>query len=250
VTSPIAPAPQGLYDPAREFDACGVGFVVQVKGKKSHDIITQGLRILVNLQHRGAVGADPLASDGAGILIQIPDALLRPEAAKLGIALPPPGQYAVGMTFLPQNPMDRRNCEAMVEDFVAAEGQKVLGWRDVPVNRAGLGKSVLACEPMIRQVFIARGGNAPDQDAFERKLYVIRKQCANHNRDHKVEPGRDFYPPSMSSRTIVYKRLARRLGYFSKLCRMKARYGSTSVARTAGAAVGTPACASTRRTVP
>jgi glutamate synthase (NADPH/NADH) large chain len=178
---------------------------VQVKGKKSHDIITQGLRILVNLQHRGAVGADPLASDGAGILIQIPDALLRPEAAKLGIALPPPGQYAVGMTFLPQNPMDRRNCEAMVEGYVAAEGQKVLGWRDVPVNRAGLGKSVLACEPMIRQVFIARGGNAPDQDAFERKLYVIRKQCANHNRDHKVDPGRDFYLPSMSSRTIVYK---------------------------------------------
>ncbi|MDX2223607.1 MAG: glutamate synthase central domain-containing protein, partial [Rhodospirillaceae bacterium] len=199
------PDAQGLYDPAREHDSCGVGFVVNVKGAKSHAIVAQGLRILENLEHRGAVGADELAGDGSGILVQMPDGFFRAEAAKLGIDLPPPGRYAVGVVFLPKADAVRAACEEVFEQFVAAEGQRVLGWRDVPVNDAGLGVTVKASEPRIRQIFVAASADVRDGDAFERKLFVIRKQVANANRARRIDPGKDFYCPSLSSRTIVYK---------------------------------------------
>ena len=204
-TGATSPERQGLYNPANEHDSCGVGFVVNFKGAKSHTLVEQGLRVLENLEHRGAVGADELAGDGSGILIQIPDAYYREETAKLGFELPPFGQYGVGMMFLPKDDTRREVCEQFVEKFVKAEGQPVLGWRDVPVNSKGLGVTVKATEPRIRQIFIGSGENVTDQDAFERKLFVIRKQIANGDRARHVDPGRDFFAPSMSSRTIVYK---------------------------------------------
>ncbi|MSO75587.1 MAG: glutamate synthase large subunit [Alphaproteobacteria bacterium] len=199
------PEKQGLYDPKYEHDSCGIGFVANIKNRKTHAIIRQGLQILLNLDHRGAVGADPLAGDGAGILIQLPDAFMRWVAAEQGIALPPVGAYAVGQVFLPKDLASRARCEAFVEKVIDQEGQRVLGWRDVPVDRTGLGESVLRLEPAIRQVFVARGGNCPDQDAFERKLYVVRRQIQNGWRESDPHAQRDFYIPSLSSRTIVYK---------------------------------------------
>ena len=163
-----------LYDPANEHDACGVGFVAHIKGQKSHSIIEQGLLILKNLDHRGAVGADPLMWDGAGILIQIPDAFLRAETRAAGIDLPPAGDYGVGMIFLPRSPEHRATCEKIIVDLIRDEGQKLLGWRDVPVENAGLGESVKVIEPCIRQVFVG-AADGLDPDAFERKLYVIRR---------------------------------------------------------------------------
>ena len=169
------PQPQGLYDPANEHDACGVGFVCHIKGKKSHEIVEQGLLILKNLTHRGAVGADPKASDGAGILVQMPDRFFREELARQGIKLPPLGQYGVGMVFLPREPASRIACEYEIERAIKDEGQVLLGWRDVPVDSTDLGESVKALEPVIRQVFIRRGPGVTVTDALERKLYVIRK---------------------------------------------------------------------------
>jgi glutamate synthase (NADPH/NADH) large chain len=212
------PAKQGLYDPRNEHDACGVGFIAHIKGHKSHDIICKGLEILKNITHRGAVGADPLAGDGAGILIQTPDAFLRAEAATLGITLPAQGHYGVGMLFLPRNPEHRATCEKIIEDAIKAEGQTLLGWRDVPVDNEGLGESVKAIEPYIRQVFVGRGDNCKDQDSFERKLFVIRKQIDNKIRDLDIAEGKMFYIPSFSSRTLVYKGmlLADQVGVFYK----------------------------------
>src|SRR5688572_21225443 len=151
------PPPQGLYDPAREHDACGVGFGANIKGRRSHAIVEQGLQILRNLNHRGAVGADPKASDGAGILIQIPDRLFRDELAKQGVKLPPHGQYGVGMVFLPREPASRFACEYEIERAIKDEGQGLIGWRDVPVDNTDLGESVKKIEPVIRQVFVKRG---------------------------------------------------------------------------------------------
>ena len=199
------PAKQGLYDPKNEHDACGVGFIAHIKGNKSNYIIQQGLELLRNLTHRGAVGADPLAGDGAGILIQTPDAFLRDEALKLGVNLPPEGEYGVGMVFLPQIAEERAKCEKILTDFIKAEGQTILGWRDVPVDNSGLSESVKAVEPVIRQIFIGRGVNVQDQDAFERKLFVIRKQAENAVRELCLSCGKAFYLPSMSSRTLIYK---------------------------------------------
>ena len=198
------PGKQGLYDPRNEHDACGIGFVVNIRNRKSHRIVEQGLQILENLTHRGAVGADPLAGDGAGILIQMPDAHLRAVCAEIGIDLPPPGDYSVGMLFLPRAEKPRADCVRIVEQLVEAEGQHVLGWRDVPVDNSGLGESVVPTEPFVRQVFVGRGDGCADQDAFERKLFVIRKQI-----EHRIaalgEAHDDFYAPSFSSRTVVYK---------------------------------------------
>ena len=205
LTGSKVPVKQGLYDPAKEHDSCGVGFVTNFKGVKSHSIVQQGLKILENLEHRGAVGSDELASDGSGFLIQIPDAFFRDETPKLGFELPPVGQYAIGMMFLPQDKDNRRNCERHVEQFIIAEGQNVLGWRDVPVNDEGLAVTVKTTEPKIRQIFISAGPNVTDQDAFERKLFVIRKQISNYDRSHKIDPDNYFFTTSMSSRTIVYK---------------------------------------------
>ncbi len=196
------PPKQGLYDPANEHDACGVGFVAHIKGEKSHAIVQHGLTILERLHHRGAVGADPRAGDGAGLLLQMPDAFFRKSVS---FDLPAEGEYAVGMVFLPQADKSRAAAEKTIEDFVAAEGQALLGWREVPVDNGGLGYSVLPTEPVIRQVFIQRGSNCADQNAFERKLFVIRKQIENTVRDAKLEGGDAFYFTSLSSRTVVYK---------------------------------------------
>ncbi|MBU0500821.1 MAG: glutamate synthase large subunit [Gammaproteobacteria bacterium] len=207
------PSAQGLYDPANEHDACGVGFVAHIKGAKSHQIVRQGLAILGRLTHRGAVGADPKAGDGAGILLQLPDAFLR---AVTRFGLPGVGAYAVGMLFLPRNADDRARCEDIIEDIVTAEGQSVLGWRDVPVDNSGLGESVLPTEPVIRQVFVGRGDNIADQDAFERKLFVIRKQIEHNIRDSALAQRGYFYVTSLSSRVLVYKGmlLANQVGEF------------------------------------
>ena len=199
------PVQQGLYDPRQERDACGVGFVAHIKGKKSHDMVSQGLQILENLTHRGAVGADPLAGDGAGILLQIPDAFLREQCTAQNITLPTAGSYGVGMLFLPRDGIARAACEQIIADKVVAEGQQLLGWRDVPVNSAILGESVKLVEPVARQVFIARGENCSDNDAFERKLFVIRKTVEHAVRALPNAQGKGFYVPSLSARTIVYK---------------------------------------------
>ena len=202
---PNLPAKQGLYDPAHEHDACGVGFIANIKGVRSHETIEQGLQILKNLTHRGAVGADPMAGDGAGILIQIPDQFLREEMADRGVKLPPLGEYGVGMIFLPQEPASRLACEYEIERAIKDEGQVLLGWRDVPCNHAGLGESVKKIEPVIRQVFIGRGAGVTVTDALERKLYIIRKVSGHAIQALKLEHGKEFYVPSMSARTLVYK---------------------------------------------
>ena len=202
------PEQQGLYDPVNEHDACGVGFVAHIKGRKSHSIIEQGLLILKNLDHRGAVGADPLMGDGAGILIQIPDDFLRPVMAELGVDLPRAGDYGVGMVFLPKESASRLACQEEIERAVRAEGQVVLGWRDVPVDRSmPMSPAVRDREPVIRQIFIGRGADVMVTDALERKLYVIRRRAANAIRALGLEHSKEFYQPSMSARTIVYKGL-------------------------------------------
>ena len=199
------PPRQGLYDPANEHDACGVGFVANVKGRKSHAIVRQGLQILENLTHRGAVGADPLAGDGAGILMQIPDSFLREECAALGFTLPPPGDYGVGVLFLPQHAATRAHCETLLETTIIDEGQSLLGWRDVPTDNTGVGAGVKAVEPVVRQLFIGRGANCATDNSFERKLFVIRKQVENALRSSGLEGSECFYVPSMSCRTLSYK---------------------------------------------
>jgi glutamate synthase (NADPH/NADH) large chain len=199
---------QGLYDPANEHDACGVGFIAHIKGNKSHSIIEQGLLILKNLDHRGAVGADALMGDGAGVLIQIPDQYYRDEMAKQGVELPPPGEYGVGMVFLPKEHASRIACEQEIERAVRAEGQVVLGWRNVPVDDAmPMSPTVRAKEPVIRQIFIGRGPDVMVTDALERKLYVIRKSSGHAIQALKLMHGKEFFVPSMSARTVVYKGL-------------------------------------------
>ncbi|RIX48544.1 MAG: glutamate synthase large subunit [Rhodocyclales bacterium GT-UBC] len=205
---PAVPERQGLYDPANEHDACGVGFVAHFKGQKSHSIVEQGLLILKNLDHRGAVGADPLQGDGAGILIQIPDQFYREEMAKQGVELPPVGEYGVGMVFLPQEAASRHACVEEIERSVKAEGQVILGWREVPVNRdMPMSPTVKAKEPVIRQIFVGRGPDVFVTDALERKLYIIRRRAANAIKSLKLKHGQEFYVPSFSARTVNYKGL-------------------------------------------
>ncbi|HUG45771.1 MAG TPA: glutamate synthase large subunit [Sphingomicrobium sp.] len=202
---------EGLYDPQGEHDSCGMGFIAHIKGAPSHEIIARGLQILASLDHRGGVGADPTIGDGAGCLIQLPDSLLRSWAAGQRINLPPSGDYAVAMCFLPRDSQSRSEAEARLERFVRLEGQLFLGWRDVPVNLAGLGAGVTASAPVIRQAIVGRGNGVRDQDAFERKLLAIRKQTQNPleqlAREKQLPQLADFYIPSFSSRTIVYKGL-------------------------------------------
>jgi glutamate synthase (NADPH) large chain len=209
-------ADHGLYQAGGEHDACGVGFVAHIKGHKAHNIIEQGLKILENLDHRGAVGADKLMGDGAGILIQIPDEYLRADMAVSGLApdgstgvtLPPFGEYGVGMIFLPKEHASRLACEQELERAVKAEGQVLLGWRDVPVDRSmPMSPAVRAKEPVIRQIFIGRGADVIVPDALERKLYVIRKTASAAIQALKLTHSREYYVPSMSCRTIIYKGL-------------------------------------------
>ena len=171
---------QGLYDPAQEHDACGVGFVVNMRGEKSHEIVRSGLEILVNLTHRGACGCDPLTGDGAGILTQIPHEFFAAKAAELGITLPAPGDYGVGTVFLPRDEAERRHCEQRFEAIVAEEGQAFLGWRDVPIDNSVLGHTARDVEPVIRQMFIARGDDTPRRHA--RVEAVRHSQAARQSR--------------------------------------------------------------------
>ena len=198
----------GLYRASNEHDACGVGFVAHIKGVKAHSIIEQGLKILENLDHRGAVGADKLMGDGAGILIQIPDEFYRAEMAQQGVELPPPGEYGVGMIFMPKEHASRLACVQELERAVKAEGQVLLGWRDVPVDTdMPMSPTVRAKEPIIKQIFIGRGPDVIVPDALERKLYVIRKTASAAIQALKLTHSREYYVPSMSCRTIIYKGL-------------------------------------------
>ena len=205
------PSKQGLYDPGNEHDACGVGFIANIKGLKTHDIVLRGLDILRNIDHRGAVGADPLVGDGAGILIQIPDSLYRDWATGAGIDLPQPGDYGVAMCFLPRDGDAQAAAVQQLERFILKEGQVLLGWRDVPVTLDGLGQTVLDEMPTIRQCFVGRGVGTKDQDAFERKLLAISKQTQYPLKELSQKQGlealADFYVPSFSTRTVVYKGL-------------------------------------------
>ncbi|MBC7733516.1 MAG: glutamate synthase subunit alpha, partial [Bacteriovorax sp.] len=201
-------AEKGLYRPSQEHDACGVGFVAHIKGHKAHSIVLQGLKILENLDHRGAVGADKLMGDGAGILIQIPDEYYRAEMALKGIELPAPGEYGVGMIFLPKEHASRLACEQELERAIKFEGQVLLGWRDVPVDtEMPMSPTVRSKEPVLRQVFIGRGHDVIVPDALERKLYVIRKTASSAIQALKLTHSREYYVPSMSCRTVIYKGL-------------------------------------------
>ena len=197
------PEKQGLYDPQFEHDACGVGFVVNIKGKKSHEIVSQGLEILLNLDHRGAVGAEHNTGDGAGILIQMPDKFMRKVAAPLGINLPEFGYYGVAMVYCSPDPAVRAKSKEIFEKIITTEGQTVLGWRDVPVDNSMIGQTALNSEPFMCQAFIGRGEGCKTVLDFERKLYVIRKCAVNQIRTPKVDEF--WYNSSLSSRTLVYK---------------------------------------------
>src|SRR3954462_2926925 len=200
------PGKQGLYDPQFEHESCGVGFVVNIKGQKSHGIIEQALQVLLNLDHRGACGCEANTGDGAGILIQPPHDFLKIVAKEGKINLPGPSEYGVVMVFLPPKRSERTECEKIFAQLVAEEGQKLLGWRTVPTNNLSLGATAKASEPFMRQVFIGRNAKLTDDLAFERKLYVIRKRAENALRySGKVAGGEHFYISSLSYKTVVYK---------------------------------------------
>src|SRR5947207_2373043 len=214
------PPKQGLYDPWFEHEACGVGFVVHVKGKKSHQIIQQALQVLRNLGHRGACGCEANTGDGAGILMQVPHRFLLQECDRLNISLPPRGEYGVGMVYLPTDPDDRRQCEIIFEQIIQEEGQQVLGWRTVPTNNSPIGPTAKRAEPSSRQIFVGRRAgsvmppvpgrsHAPlasnDPLAFERQLYIIRKRAENAVKKSAISQRGMFYIPSFSCKTIVYK---------------------------------------------
>ncbi len=201
---PALPPAQGLYDPAKEHDSCGVGFVANMRNEKSKAIVEMGLRILLNLDHRGAVGADPKLGDGCGILVQIPHEFFKAECAKLGIELPAAGDYAIGQYFLPRDPDTRASARAIIEKSAEEEGLVVLGWRDLPINSSDLGEAVKAVEPHHAQIFIGRGPDVADADVFERRIYLARK-AASSEIYTLGNGGREFYAVSVSSRTIVYK---------------------------------------------
>ena len=205
MTIPGYPHKQGLYDPRFEHDACGIGFVVNIKGEKSHEIVQQALTVLQNLDHRGACGCEDNTGDGAGILLQVPHAFLQHACDGIGLQLPRPGQYGVGMIFLPRDREQRHQCERRFEDIVRREGQEVLGWRSVPTDNLYLGETAKSREPFIRQVFIKRSADLHDDLAFERKLYIIRRQAENAMRYANIPGGDYFYIPSLSYKTLVYK---------------------------------------------
>ena len=218
IPPPARPRAAGLFDPAREHDACGVGFIVDLKNRPQHSIVQRGLAILENLEHRGAVGADPLMGDGAGMLVQIPHAFFVQQMARQGVTLPGPGHYAVAHIFMPRDADLRGKMERVVEKVIEDEGQTVLGWRDVPHDNSSLSKApeIMATEPCHRQVVIGRGTRVADDEAFERKLYIIRKVCSGKIYSAYEGEPTDFYIVSMSCRTLVYKGmfLAAQLGAY------------------------------------
>jgi glutamate synthase domain-containing protein 2/glutamate synthase domain-containing protein 1/glutamate synthase domain-containing protein 3 len=198
---------EGLYRRCAEHDACGVGFVAQMSGERSHDIVVKGLQILENLTHRGACGCDPRTGDGAGILMQVPHEFLVKESRALHIDLPPAGMYGVGLVFLPEDIRERNYCLETFEKVVHEEGQRLLGWRKVPIDESVAGEVARACLPTIRMILIGAGHGAPDQPALERKLYVIRKRVERTVGESDLRDSESFYVASLSSRTIVYKGL-------------------------------------------
>ena len=202
---PGLPAAEGLYDPRLEHDSCGVGFIADIKGRKSHQIVKDGLTILLNLEHRGAVGADPRAGDGAGILIQIPHKFFALKAEELGFKLPEPGHYAAGFLFMPRDPAWRHVIIDTYAEAVAREGMTLIGWREVPSNNSTLGESVKPTEPMHMQVFIGRAKRVKSEDEFERRLYVLRKVISGRIYQMRERQLSGYYPVSLSCRTIVYK---------------------------------------------
>ena len=202
---PGLPPKQGLYDPAHEHDACGVGFVANIKGRKSHAIVEQALQVLQNLSHRGACGCEVNTGDGAGILLQVPHDFLAAACRRERIPLPGPREYGVGMVYLPPHKPHRYKCEKLLEEIVETEGQTVLGWRTVPTHNFGLGNWARKNEPVVRQIFIGRNPQLADDMAFERKLYVIRKLAERGIRKAGIKGGDRFYIPSLSYKTIIYK---------------------------------------------
>src|SRR5712692_7282446 len=215
-TNGLPPA-QGLYNPANERDACGIGFVVNIKGQKSHDIVAKGIQVLINLTHRGACGCDPETGDGAGVTIQIPHKFFARECASLGFTLPPPGVYGIAMTFLPVEKQQRLLCEGILERISREEGLAVLGWRDTPIDGSAIGRVARGSQPYIEQLFV---GATPgmSEDTLERKLYVIRKRAESEVGASDMPDKGDFYIPSLSARTIVYKGLllAPQIAHFYK----------------------------------
>ncbi len=205
MTTPGLPPAQGLYDPSHEHDACGVGFVVDVAGRKSHAIVRQALRVLKNLLHRGACGCEVNTGDGAGILIQMPHAFLARECARLGLALPAPGHYGAGLVFLPRDPAQARECRRVVAEMVEEEGQRLIGWRDVPTDDSPVGPTACSVEPAFLQVLIGRGPGLADRAAFERKLYVIRRRVEHAIARSGLPDRTSFYVPSLSANTLIYK---------------------------------------------
>src|SRR3989440_8075160 len=202
---PHVPAARGLFDPRHEKDSCGVGFIADIKGRKSHKIVEDAIQILCNLEHRGAVGADPRAGDGAGLLVQTPHAFFRRKAAELGIALPDPGYYAVGVVFMPHDPEWRKVIQDIYAEKVPQEGLTLLGWREVPRDNSSLGDSVKPTEPFHMQVFIGRGEGIKSEDEFERRLYILRKvisDVAYRKRERRLA---NYYVVSLSCRTVIYK---------------------------------------------
>src|SRR5262252_8592275 len=202
---PGPPPAQGLYDPSHEHDACGVGFVVDIKGRASHTIVQKALSVLINLLHRGACGCEANTGDGAGILVQMPDKFLRRECARLGIALPPVKEYGCGFVFLPRDAEQRDIVRALLHSIVEEEGQRLLGWREVPTDDHLIGASALSVEPHIMQVLIGRGPAVRDHAQFERKLYVIRKLFEKAVVALDIPENKYAYLPSLSSNTLIYK---------------------------------------------
>src|SRR6202163_3028792 len=188
------PAAEGMYDPSLEKDSCGVGFIANIKGKKSHQIVSDAISILCNLEHRGAVGADPRAGDGAGILVQIPHAFFSAAAAELGFRLPAAGEYAVGALFMPRDPDWRQVIRDIYAEVVKREGMTLLGWRDVPTDNSTLGQSVKPTEPVHQQVFIGRGKKIHDETEFERRLYILRKSISSTIYTRRERRLSGYYP--------------------------------------------------------
>ena len=210
------PEKQGLYDPKFEKDNCGIGFIANIKGEKSHEIVEKGLLILKNLSHRGATGCDETTGDGAGIMIQIPHEFFKKKCRENKIDLPQEGKYAVGMVFLPRESDEDLECEGIFETILRKEKLKLLGWRDVEVDRNAIGEIAKGSEPLIKQVFIDKEDYTTEE--FERKLFIVRKKAEKEVRNSKMHNKGYFYIPSLSSRTIIYKGLllARQIGSFYK----------------------------------
>jgi glutamate synthase (NADPH) large chain len=199
------PAKQGLYDPFFEHDACGVGFVADMHGRKTHQTLLNGLQVLTNLDHRGAAGSEPNTGDGAGVLLQMPHKFFKEVCGKSQITLPAPGEYGCGTIFLPRNPAVRRKIEEKLTQIIQSEEQVVLGWRTVPTDNSSLGDTAKSCEPFMRQIFVGRGADITDENAFERKLYIIRKRAYSEIRTSTMAGAESWYVASLSCRTLVYK---------------------------------------------